>query len=174
MTFDRISRIVNEHAGFAISLLPIIDDAKVIDNGARPGIADGALCLAVYRISGLRTSTSGEGERRGDGSGSTTLVACIIHRFQPKYFSAYVTANCNRKVELSLPRVIFPRVLIYFPFIRYRFSFLRWSKKEKEKKEKRWTRLSYVIYKKMTRELVAGVRTIFKDRIRCFAKNYYE
>lgn len=29
-----------------------VDNAKVIDNGARPGIADGALCLAVYRISG--------------------------------------------------------------------------------------------------------------------------
>lgn len=28
------------------------DNAKVIDNGAQPEIADGALCLAVYRISG--------------------------------------------------------------------------------------------------------------------------
>lgn len=137
MTFDRISRIVNEHAGFAISLLPIIDDAKVIDNGARPGIADGALCLAVYRISGLRTSTSGEGERRGDGSGSTTLVACIIHRFQPKYFSAYVTANCNRKVELSLPRVIFPRVLIYFPFIQISIFFFTMVEERKGKKRKK-------------------------------------
>lgn len=45
---------------------------------------------------------------------------------------------------------------------------------ERKGKKRKKMDASLVIYKKMTRELVAGVRTIFKDRIRCFAKNYYE
>lgn len=53
------------------------------------------------------------GGRGVRGSGSTTFVACIIHRFQPKYFSAYVTANRNRKVELSLPRDISTRSYLF-------------------------------------------------------------
>lgn len=62
-----------------------VDNAEVIDNGARPEIADGALCLAVYRISGWRTTTSAgcfrEKRRDTRGPGSTaakrsTFASC--------------------------------------------------------------------------------------------------
>lgn len=72
------------------------------------------------------------------GSGSTTFVACIIRRFQPKYFSAYVTANRNRKVELSLPRDISTRSYLFSasPDIGFLFAFTI-KKKERGRKKKK-------------------------------------
>lgn len=91
-------------------------------------------------------SARARGEGGVRGSGSTTFVACIIHRFQPKYFSAYVTANRNRKVELSLPRDISTRSYSFSIstslFFSSSFCVLRLQLKKEKGKD---GSLSYVI-----------------------------
>jgi len=62
-----------------------LNNAKVIDNGAQPEIADGALCLAVYRISG-RWTTSGSGDAgsfrwRGEYSRIRRRMVLIVASF---------------------------------------------------------------------------------------------
>lgn len=85
---------------------PIIKlNAKVIDNGAQPEIADGALCLAVYRIYGrwmvVSEAGSSVGVKSFGGDGGINIRNFQIHAKDLHLHRIVIPSSKKEIIDLS-------------------------------------------------------------------------